>query len=66
MNVGDLVKYKNLNGHVYKGKFISKHWTGIVIESGSYAGNKDIKVMWHATGISTECSSSLEVISEKR
>ena len=65
MKVGDLVKYKNLHGHVVEGKFISKDWRGIIIETGVYAGNKDVKVMWQH-GIDTESSSSIEVISESR
>ena len=66
MQVGDLVKYKNLHGHVVDGKFISKGWTGIIIETGVFAGNKDIKVMWDKMGINTEDSNSLEVISASR
>ena len=65
MKVGDLVKYKNLHGHVYNGKFISKDWLGIIVEIGKYTGNKDIKVMWHH-GIVTENSSAVEVVSENR
>ena len=61
MKVGDLVKYKNLHGHVVNGKFVSKSWTGIVMETGKYTGNKDLKVMWNH-GVETENSSSLEVV----
>ena len=61
MNVGDLVKYKNLHGHVVEGKFISKNWNGIVVEIGDYTGNNDLKVLW-AHGVTTENSESLEVI----
>lgn len=45
MNLGDLVKYKNLHGHVVSGKFISKSWTGLVVEISktSVAGKKILK-----------------------
>ena len=65
MKVGDLVKYKNLHGHVVEGKFISKGWMGIVIETGKYTGNKDVKIMWSETGIDTERSDALVVVNEK-
>jgi hypothetical protein len=62
MKIGDLVKYKNLHGHVTNGKFISKSWTGIVIETGTYVGNKDLVVMWNHGTTATESRSSLEAI----
>jgi hypothetical protein len=65
MKVGDLVKYKNLHGHVVDGKFISKSWVGIIVEIGKYTGNSDVKVSWN-NAICTECSDSLEVINESR
>ena len=37
---------------------------GIVVESGKYAGNMDIKVMWPDIGITTEHSDMMEVVSE--
>ncbi len=67
MKVGDLVKYKNLHGHVVDGKFISKEWIGIIVEVGIYTGNKNLKVMWDSkneTLLATENSESLEVINE--
>ena len=65
MKVGDLVKYKNLHGHVVDGKFISKDWVGIVVEVGGYPGHKNIRVMWKH-GLELENSSGLEVISENK
>lgn len=66
MNLGDLVKYKNLHGHVVSGKFISKSWTGLVVEISktSVAGKKNIKVMWSCGITGIESKESLEVISE--
>jgi|TARA_R110001583_G_scaffold44690_1_gene141573 3-methyladenine DNA glycosylase Mpg len=66
MKVGDLVKYKNLHGHVIHGKFVSKSWTGIIVEVGAYTGNKDLVVMWHHGTTATESRESLEVINESR
>jgi hypothetical protein len=56
VKVGDLVRFK-------------KVWivaTGIVIETGVFPGNKDIKVMWEDGVIFTERSRNIEVISESR
>ena len=68
MKVGDLVKYKNLHGQylLSYGKFVSKSWTGIIVETGAYTGNKDLVVMWHHGTTATESRDSLEVISESR
>ena len=38
---------------------------GIVIETGKYTGNKDVKIMWSETGIDTERSDALVVVNEK-
>ena len=61
MKVGDLVKFKST---AYSS-------IGLVIETGAYAGNKDVKVCWarpnlhlDAEDIHTEYSKILEVISE--
>ena len=54
MNAGDIVKFQ-------------KEWiiaTGIIIETGAYTGNRDVKVMWEDGVIFTQKSSNLEVISE--
>lgn len=62
MQIGDLVEYKNLHGHVIDGTFVSKSWTGIVIETGTYTGNKDTIVLWSHGSHATELSSSLQII----
>jgi len=54
MKVGDLVKFETS---------ISLS-IGLVIETGIYAGNKDVKVCWHGKDIRTEYSGILEVINE--
>jgi len=54
MKVGDLVKFKS---SAYSS-------IGLVIETGIYVGNKDVKVCWHGKDIRTEYSGILEVISE--
>jgi hypothetical protein len=66
MKVGDLVKYKNLHGHVIYGKFVSKSWTGIIVENGVYVGNKNLIVLWDHGNTDTESMDSLEVINEDR
>ena len=60
VNCGDLVKYKNLHGHVYDGKFISKEWVGLVTQ---VTGNQ-VEVLWNGLGIkSMEAQTALEVVS---
>jgi hypothetical protein len=54
MQVGDLVKFKSI-------AFCS---IGIIIETGAYVGNKDVKVFWDGKDTYTEYSGVLEVISE--
>jgi hypothetical protein len=66
MKIGDLVKYKHLHGHVVNGAFVSRSWTGIIIEAGVYAGNKDLIVVWSHGDHATESSSSLQVLNESR
>ena len=62
MKVGDLVKYKNLHGHVRLGKFTSKSWVGIVIERGKYTGNNDALVLWSDGEQEAVNSGALQVI----
>ena len=54
MKVGDLVTWSWGDGKE----------TGIVIEAGTYTGNKDMKVYWWDSVVMTEKSQELEVISE--
>lgn len=56
MKVGDLVRPKKL-------------WIeaiGIVLETGIYTGNQDMKIMWEDGEIHPWKSENLEVISESR
>lgn len=62
MKVGDMVRYKNLHGHVVGGEFISKQWTGIILEDRSGS----VKVFWSTETISEESKSALEQIDESR
>ena len=55
MKVGDLVTWAWGDGKE----------TGVVIETGTYTGNKDIKVFWYDSEVMTEKSKELEVINEK-
>ena len=67
IKTGDLVKYKNLHGHVVSGKFVSKSWTGLVIEVKENSVNKSGKniIVWWYSGIrGLEHESALDVISE--
>jgi hypothetical protein len=59
MKVGDLVKFKS---SAYSS-------IGLIIETGAYVGNTDVKICWFGTkfngrGIYNEYSKTLEVISE--
>ena len=54
MQVGDLVKFKS---SAYSS-------IGLIIETGVYVGNKDVKVFWDGKDTYTEYSGVLEVISE--
>ena len=57
MKVGDIIqfKFKRL-----------KSLSGIIIETGVYTGNCDIKVMWEDGEIFTEKSYFMDVVSEAR
>lgn len=56
MKVGDIIQYRGFK----------KPLTGIVIETGVYTGNKDIKVMWEDGAIFPEKSKMMQVIRETR
>lgn len=58
INTGDLVKISDV--------YTRQRVFGIVVESGKYTGNRDIKVMWPDIGISTEKSEMMEVISGEK
>lgn len=59
MNVGDLVKYKNLHGHVIHGKFISKAWVGLVTQTIG----ANVEILWNGGTKNIEAKTALEVIS---
>ena len=64
MKVGDLVKFKSSSS-------LSPVYIGLVIETGVYVGNTDVKICWFGTkfngrGIYNEYSKTLEVINEAR
>jgi len=61
MQVGDLVKFKSSASK--GGRSLS---IGLVIETGVYVGNTDVKICWDGKGIYTEYSKTLEVINEAR
>ena len=59
MKRGDLVKFKSSSS-------LSPVYIGLVIETGAYVGNRDVKVCWGGEDIYTEYSKTLEVINEAR
>ena len=60
LKVGDLVKYRPTTDY-------EDIYLGLVVETGVYAGRKDIKVFWPARKeAATEFSKNLEVVSESR
>jgi len=59
MKRGDLVKFKSSSS-------LSPVYIGLVIETGAYVGNRDVKVCWGGEDIYTEYSKTLEVINETR
>jgi hypothetical protein len=63
VKVGDMVRYKNLHGHVVDSELISNQWTGIVLEERPGSA---VKVFWSTETISEESKSVLEQINESR
>ena len=59
MKVGDLVKFKSSSS-------LSPVYIGLVIETGAYVGNRDVKVCWGGEDIYSEYIKTLEVINETR
>jgi len=60
LKVGDLVKYRPTTDY-------EEIYLGLVVETGVYAGRKDIKVFWSVLNeAATEFSKYLEVVSESR
>jgi len=61
MKVGDLVKYKSSALKALTNTFCN---IGIIVETGIYVGNRDVKVCWDGKNIYTEYNNKLEVINE--
>ena len=69
MQVGDLVTYYFQRPRWRKG--LSVH-VGLIVETGKYTGNKDVKVMWKLMGekdttksyIATEASQHLSLVDD--
>ena len=60
MKVGDLVTYVFQRTRWHKGQSVS---VGIVVETGKYAGNRDVKVLWKGeTKSETEASQYLTLV----
>ena len=69
MQVGDLVTYAFQRPRWRKGESVS---VGLVVETGKYTGNKDVKVMWKLMGekdetktyTATEASQHLSLVDD--
>ena len=62
MQVGDLVTYYFQRTRWRKGESVS---VGLVVETGKYTGNADVKVLWNdKTQPETETSQHLSIIDE--
>jgi len=60
MNVGDLVTYAFQRSRWRKGQSVS---VGLVIATGKYTGNTDVKVLWKGeTKSETEASQHLTLV----
>ena len=59
MKTGDLVRQS-----IITTRYNRHQRLGIVVETGKFTGNKDVKVMWSDIGITTEHSDMMEVVSE--
>ena len=62
MQVGDLVTYWHQRGRWRKGQSVH---VGLVIETGKYTGNRDVKVLWtNEPEPLTECSQHLALVDD--
>ena len=69
MQVGDLVTYAFQRPRWRKGQSVH---VGLIVETGKYTGNKDVKVMWKLMGekdttksyIATEASQHLSLVDD--
>ena len=73
MQVGDLVTYWHQRGRWLKGEITNASHTtgpqsvhvGLVVETGKYTGNRDVKVLWtNEPDPLTECSQHLAVVDD--
>ena len=62
MQIGDLVTYWHQRGRWRKGQSVH---VGLVIETGKYTGNRDVKVLWKGVPDPlTECSQHLTLVDD--
>jgi hypothetical protein len=62
MKVGDLVTYWYQRPRWRKGQSVH---VGLVVETGKYTGNRDVKVLWKgSTEPDTECTQHLSLVDE--
>ena len=69
MQVGDLVTYAFQRPRWRKGQSVH---VGLIVETGKYTGNKDVKVLWQLMGdvnngksyIATEASQHLSLVDD--
>ena len=62
MQIGDLVTYYFQLPRWSKGESVS---VGIVVETGKYTGNRDVKVLWTSEPEPlTECSQHLSLVDD--
>ena len=62
MKVGDLVTYAFQRPRWRKGESVS---VGLVVETGKYTGNRDVKVLWNdKTEPETEASQHLTLVDD--
>ena len=62
MKVGDLVTYTFQRSRWLKGQSVS---VGLVVETGKYTGNTDVKVLWRGeTKPDTEASQHLSLVDD--
>ena len=62
MQIGDLVTYWHQRGRWRKGQSVH---VGLVVETGIYTGNRDVKVLWTCQPEPlTECSQHLALVDD--
>ena len=60
MQIGDLVTYWHQRGRWRKGQSVH---VGLIVETGKYTGNRDVKVLWNdKTEPETEASQHLALV----